>query len=394
MARDNSSSQLDDESHQTKGRSASVHFDDEPENLPVPDWRNEERKHRRAMLAEENACDNTAAWRIDSREKLLTEMNKDPDGVLTMILDMRKTYTEYLDQANEADDQRDEIRTRALGLKQELHISNEEREQAVSLLQQQTVKVKRYERMIDTLQSSVPLKPYILLSSIERPTDQRGSAFTHALSPIVNRRPPSVSQQPTCNTHTGSDVGSLGSGKLTKALPDPPIFTDGKDPSIDQWLSKMRGKFEINWDHYPTDRSKLIYAENRVGGKALQHLEPCLRLNSITPFTTIDDLFNHLEDIFGNPHHKEHAMEKFRELKMGTSSFTDFYSEFIRLASDLEYTSEMLIREFKHKLTPRLQDRLNSGVELPTSISALAKRCLSIYEQMQATDRIRNRTKP
>ena len=49
-------------------------------------------------------------------------------------------------------------------------------------------------------------------------------------------------------------------------------------------------------------------------------------------------------------------MEKFRELKMEASSFSDFYSEFIRLASDLEYTLEMLIQEFKHKLTPRLQD--------------------------------------
>ncbi len=54
-------------------------------------------------------------------------MNKDPDGVLIMILDMRKTYTEYLDQANKADNQRDEIRMRALGLEQELHISNKEK---------------------------------------------------------------------------------------------------------------------------------------------------------------------------------------------------------------------------------------------------------------------------
>ena len=78
---------------------------------------------------------------------------------------------------------------------------------------------------------------------------------------------------------------------------------------------------------------------------------------------------------------------------MGASLFSDFYSEFIRLASDLEYTSEMLIREFKHKLTPRLQDRLNSGIKLPKTISALAKRCLSIYKQMQATDRIREKAK-
>ena len=43
-------------------------------------------------------------------------------------------------------------------------------------------------------------------------------------------------------------------------------------------------------------------------------------------------------------------MEKFRELKMGASLFNDFYSEFIQLASNLEYISKMLIRKFKHKL--------------------------------------------
>lgn len=73
----------------------------------------------------------------------------------------------------------------------------------------------------------------------------------------------------------------------------------------------MQGKFEINWDYYPSDRSKLIYVENRVGRKALQHLKPCLQLNSIIFFATIKDLFNHLEDIFDNLYWKEHAIEKF-----------------------------------------------------------------------------------
>ena len=102
MARDNSSSQLDDHSHQTKERSTSVHFEDETEILPELDWRNKERKHRYATPAEEDH-DNTAAWRIDSQKKLLTEMDKDPDGILTMILDMRNIYIKYLNQANHAD---------------------------------------------------------------------------------------------------------------------------------------------------------------------------------------------------------------------------------------------------------------------------------------------------
>ncbi len=149
MAQDNSSSQLDDKSHQIKGRSASVHFDDEPENLPVPDWQNEEHKHRRATLVEEDS-DNTAAWRIDSREKLLTEMDKDPDEVLMMILDMRNIYTKYLNQANHANKQCKKIQTIALRLEQELQISNNEKQKAIILLEAQVAKSNQYKRIIDT----------------------------------------------------------------------------------------------------------------------------------------------------------------------------------------------------------------------------------------------------
>ena len=139
MARNNSSSQLDDDRHQTKEQSTSVHFEDETEISPEPDWRNKERKHRRATLGEEDR-DNTAAWRIDSREKLLTEMDKNLDGILTMILDMRNIYTKYLNQANHADKQCKEIQTIALGLEQELQINNNKRQKAIILLEAQVAK--------------------------------------------------------------------------------------------------------------------------------------------------------------------------------------------------------------------------------------------------------------
>ena len=57
-------------------------------------------------------------------------------------------------------------------------------------------------------------------------------------------------------------------------MPDPLLFTDRKDPSIDQWLSKMQSKFEINWNHYLFEKNKFIYIKNRVKSKALQYLEP------------------------------------------------------------------------------------------------------------------------
>ena len=74
MARDNSSSQLDNHSHHTKKRFTRVHFEDEIEISPEPDWQNKKRKHRCTMLAEEDR-DNITAWRVNSREKLLTEMD-------------------------------------------------------------------------------------------------------------------------------------------------------------------------------------------------------------------------------------------------------------------------------------------------------------------------------
>ncbi len=91
------------------------------------------------MLAKED-CDNTAAWRIDSREKLLTEIDKDPDEVLTMILDMCNIYTKYLNQAKHADEQCKEIRTIALELEQEFQISNNKRQEAIILLEMQVAK--------------------------------------------------------------------------------------------------------------------------------------------------------------------------------------------------------------------------------------------------------------
>ena len=140
------------------------------------------------------------------------------------------------------------------------------------------------------------------LPSIKSPINQRGSTFIYALLPLVNNQLKSKSKRLIQNMHTGSDNGFLRSGKLTKALFDLLIFTNGKNTSINQWLSKMQNRFEINWDYYPTDQSKLIYAKNRVGRKTLQHLEPCLHINLITLFAIIEDLFNHLKDIFGNPH--------------------------------------------------------------------------------------------
>lgn len=104
----------------------SVYFEDKLKKLLDPDWQHEEIKVRYSAFGLEKN-NNSVACQIDSQEKLMTEIDKDSDKVLSKILDMRKTYIEYLDQMNKIDNQRDKIWTYALELKQDLHINNKEK---------------------------------------------------------------------------------------------------------------------------------------------------------------------------------------------------------------------------------------------------------------------------
>ena len=102
----------------------------------------------------------------------------------------------------------------------------------------------------------------------------------------------------------------------------------------------MRTKFEIDRDHCPSESSKLIYAKERVRGKAQQQLEAYLFSNILTTFSTVEDLFAHLEQVFGSPYSKDTKEKKFRDLDMGSSAFNDFYRESASLASHTNNTAE------------------------------------------------------
>lgn len=86
-------------------------------------------------------------------------------------------------------------------------------------------------------------------------------------------------------------------------------------------------------------------------------------------------------------------MEKFWHLKMDTSSFNHFYSQFIHLVLDLEYILKILFSKFKYKLMPNIQYQQNSRLKLLTSISVLVKHYLSIYKQIQATNQTNKQIK-
>lgn len=83
-------------------------------------------------------------------------MYRNLNGVLKIILDIPTIYTKYLNQANNADKQYNQIQTVALGLKQELQISNNEKTEAITLLEVQVAKSCQYKIIIHIFQNSFP----------------------------------------------------------------------------------------------------------------------------------------------------------------------------------------------------------------------------------------------
>lgn len=75
-------------------------------------------------------------------------------------------------------------------------------------------------------------------------------------------------------------------------------------------------------------------------------------------------------------------MEKFRELKIDIGSFNTFYYKFINLAVKLEFVKEMLLQKFMHKLSPCIQNRMNSELEYPDNIKDRVMCCPKIYNQI------------
>lgn len=59
-------------------------------------WQHKKMKQKHSMFAQEN-YDNFTTQQINNQQKLITEMDKDPNKVLLIILDMWKSYTEYFD---------------------------------------------------------------------------------------------------------------------------------------------------------------------------------------------------------------------------------------------------------------------------------------------------------
>jgi hypothetical protein len=169
-----------------------------------------------------------------------------------------------------------------------------------------------------------------------------------------------------------------GSGKSTK-LPDPPIFTDGKDPTFERWRVQTQDKLRVNADHFQSTEAKKAYVFSRTGGDAQNHLLPRYEDGSIDLFPTSQSMIDFLATIYEDPYKVQNARLEYKSLSMkSTETFSDFHTRFLQLAGQAKIPVDDLRPDLFDKLTLELQRTVLPVYTTLSTEKALADQCVAL----------------
>ncbi|KAH0548129.1 hypothetical protein GP486_008142, partial [Trichoglossum hirsutum] len=136
--------------------------------------------------------------------------------------------------------------------------------------------------------------------------------------------------------------------------------------------NKLRG----NADAYLTEDLKIIYVAGRVSGDALALILPRLRATNQHAYETINELYEHLEELYGDLNKEHNACQAFKDLTMKKEqTFQEFYSTFLRCVADGNISPRDLKDDLNDKLTWKLQETVAMYYNDPTvTLSQLERR--------------------
>src|ERR1700730_14641993 len=189
-----------------------------------------------------------------------------------------------------------------------------------------------------------------------------------------------------------------GSKKTTK-IPDPPILTDGQDPTFESWKNQIQAKLSVNADHFANDAALIAYVFGRTSGNAQKHLNPRIGEGAPDPFRTAADMVTYLSEIYEDPFRVQNARREYRRLTMKSyEAFTDFYTQFLHLAGEGRIPEEDLRPDLYDKLSLELQRAIApteaSLVTLQDLHRALLRLDQNLRQIQERTSRVRSRTTP
>jgi len=175
--------------------------------------------------------------------------------------------------------------------------------------------------------------------------------------------------------------------KLAK-IADPPFFANKPEEDklgFDGWLIQVKNKLTTDSRMYPTESRKIIYVTGLLRSPAYDLISPRLDQDNPTAYTTIDELYEHMAELWSNPNKQKDARAAFRKLVMDKGvKFQDFYAEFSRLVAEGRIATQDLKDELNTKLWWKLQEAVTVYYNDDTfNLHQFSTKCAAIDRQIR-----------
>ena len=150
------------------------------------------------------------------------------------------------------------------------------------------------------------------------------------------------------------------------------IFTDEDKSTWDSWRIKIDSKLQTNVDHFNNENICIVYVISRLEDDAVEHIFAWHWHDALHSYISIDELFEHLKEIYNELNKNRKCRRKYNALKQADKFFNVFYFDFMKLSFNyLEYDDCTLMNNLQNKINNHLQNALSICSENFTSLTRL-----------------------
>jgi len=129
---------------------------------------------------------------------------------------------------------------------------------------------------------------------------------------------------------------------------------------------------------------------SRLGGDAAEHTFARRRHDASHLYTSIDELFEQLKEIYGELNRNRKCRREYNALRQAEKPFNVFYFDFMKLFSYLGYDDRTLMDDLQDKINNRLQNALSVCSENFTSLTRLRTFLQGVNNKQRANYQLRS----
>jgi len=129
---------------------------------------------------------------------------------------------------------------------------------------------------------------------------------------------------------------------------------------------------------------------SRLEDDAAEHIFARRRHDASYSYILIDELFEHLKEIYDELNKNQKCRRKYNALRQADKSFNVFYFDFMKLFSYLEYDDHTLMNDLQNKINNHLQNALSVCSENFTSLTRLRIFLQDVNSKQRVNYQLRN----